>query len=528
LAFSKLRSRLLGLFALWALLLCGLGALTASRLQSMTGALESVYVDRLLCQVQLRLIGEVYGTRIPAIVGRWREAAIDGPTAVAQLSAAQQEAAQNWLRYKASDETAAEKVLIPRTEPVLAHADATATEARRLIAAGDAAAVEVWARMDAPDAFTPMVAMVDQLFALQGPAAALDVQQARHAYYGTLTGMLLLIGFAFVAGGAAAWALVSHYTGVARETDRALRRMGAFYSALSRTNHLIVRAPDAATLLSEVCGICTETDHALIATVHLLDGPQALRHAVAGPEADLFGELPMVWRVDDAAYRSSVTALALSSGRAQVGVLRPADGAPQAWQDSALRRNIRAVAAFPLHRDERVHGALTLYSAEAGFFDAAMMRLLSQMAGDLSYALDHLDREADGVLEQVQMREALEGLQTLFLSSPVACVISTLDDARVLEVNDAMAATYGLHRGRPGMLPIHGDADALAYRERLLRDGQVRNMEVQARLPDGRLATVILNAETLEYQGQTCVMAMVVDVSDLRAEADAREKSTSV
>ena len=533
-AFFKLRSRLLALFALWALLLAVLGALMVTRLQSMTGALESIYQDRLLCQVHLRAIGEAYGTRIPAIVGRWHAGLLDGPSAVAQIAAVKQEATLEWARYKSSDETAEEKVLVPRAEPVIAHAAATAAEAQRLIAAADAGAVDNWLRVDAPEAFEPLEAVVDRLFALQGPAAAADVQQARREYHGTLIGMLLLIGFAFVAGGTAAWVLVAHYTGVARASDRAMRRMSAFYAALSRINHLIVRAPDATTLLSEVCGICTDTDHALITTVHLLDGPQVLRHAVAGPGADAFGELPLAFRVDEPAYRNSVTALALASGRAQVGRLLPAEPAGTtgttrtttgAWQDSALRQRIQSVAAFPLHRDDHVHGALTLYSAEADFFDAAMVRLLSQMAGDLSYALDHLDREADGVLQQVQTSEALAALQTVFQALPLACMIATLDDRRVLEVNEAMAALLGLVPGRTGALPLQPEADARAYRERLLREGRVINMMTQARLPDGRLATVILNAATIDYQGLVCELATLVEIGDANGAASGASRS---
>jgi PAS domain S-box-containing protein len=528
-AFSKLKSRLLTLFVFWGLLVCLLGAVTVLRLRSLTDALESVYQDRLVCQVQLRKVGDAWRVGIPGAVARWRAGEIDAAAALAQLDAAQQQASDNWQRYKQTTLVAAEQRLIERTAPLLARAEADALTARRLIQAGDRAGLEAWAQQGAAAGMGALGGLVDELFALQEVVAGADVQQARTAQQRTLLSMVVLGLAGFLAGGGLAWALVLHYTRVGQESTKALRRMNAFYTALSRTNHLIVRASDDVTLLHELCRICTETGHARITAIFRVEGEQVMRFAASGEEAGFFAGLPEVWDVNDADYRQSVTAIALSTGTPGVGRVPQQAGTVPSWRDTARAHGIRSIAAFPLRRGGRIYGSLTLYAGESDFFDPELTRLLQEMADDVSFALDNLDREAARVQLQVQTRLDLERFEKLFRATPVACAISTLEDAQVLEVNDVMCRLIGKTReqligrrmGRLGALLIEEDAEV--YRDQLDREGRVRNMEGRVRLAGGGLGTFIVNAETIAYGGQTCVMAMALDVTELRAAAAAQQ-----
>lgn len=61
--------------------------------------------------------------------------------------------------------------------------------------------------------------------------------------------------------------------------------------------------------------------------------------------------------------------------------------------------------AMPIRRGGVAVGALTLYSDTLGFFDDAMMDLLSEMAGDLGFALDNFE-QANAVARHVEVVEA--------------------------------------------------------------------------------------------------------------------------
>ena len=58
----------------------------------------------------------------------------------------------------------------------------------------------------------------------------------------------------------------------------------------------------------------------------------------------------------------------------------------QSRQD-ALKRGYASSAAIPLKNDAGVFGALTIYAPEADAFDREELRLLEQLAAELSYGI---------------------------------------------------------------------------------------------------------------------------------------------
>ena len=49
--------------------------------------------------------------------------------------------------------------------------------------------------------------------------------------------------------------------------------------------------------------------------------------------------------------------------------------------------------AMPLTVGDEAVGMLVLYAAEAGFFDSEELKLLKDLAGDISFALDYIGKE---------------------------------------------------------------------------------------------------------------------------------------
>src|SRR3989441_7200103 len=58
----------------------------------------------------------------------------------------------------------------------------------------------------------------------------------------------------------------------------------------------------------------------------------------------------------------------------------------------AGRRGFGSLAVLPLLVEDDVVGVLTLYARETGFFDDEEMKLLNELAGDISFALDHIEK----------------------------------------------------------------------------------------------------------------------------------------
>ena len=117
-------------------------------------------------------------------------------------------------------------------------------------------------------------------------------------------------------------------------------------------------------------------------------------------------------------------------------------------------QGIRSLAALPLLAGGEPVGAFTLYSNEADYFDAQEMELLAELAGDISFALEHIQRAEQ--LEYLTFYDSLTGLanRTLFLdrlsqrlrmavgaNDRVAVVLSDIN--RLRTVNDSLGRRAG-------------------------------------------------------------------------------------
>eukprot|EP01041_Mallomonas_annulata_P030638 gene30638-52813_t len=56
-------------------------------------------------------------------------------------------------------------------------------------------------------------------------------------------------------------------------------------------------------------------------------------------------------------------------------------------------RGVASMAVLPLLVAHEVVGVIALFADEAGFFDDDEMHLLTELAGDIGFAMDHLDKE---------------------------------------------------------------------------------------------------------------------------------------
>src|SRR2546422_8574725 len=62
-------------------------------------------------------------------------------------------------------------------------------------------------------------------------------------------------------------------------------------------------------------------------------------------------------------------------------------------RNEALERGFRSLVMLPLMIAEESVGVLALYAGEVAFFDEEEMKLLRELAGDIAFALEHMQKE---------------------------------------------------------------------------------------------------------------------------------------
>lgn len=123
-----------------------------------------------------------------------------------------------------------------------------------------------------------------------------------------------------------------------------------------------------------------------------------------------------------------------------------------------------------------------------------------------------------------------EKFSKIFNASPFPITITTLKDGRCIDVNSAYLMLFGFTReqviGKTALeLNIwHETADRANIREMVKREGHIHNQEIKFRLPDGSYGIGYLSADTIEIDGEECVISALKDITDYkRAEIKMRE-----
>jgi len=272
--------------------------------------------------------------------------------------------------------------------------------------------------------------------------------------------------------------VIGVFSGIAerKAAEEKIRRLSRVHAVLSGINALIVRVRDRDELFKEACRIAVQAGRFRMAWLGVGDRKAMRVKPVAwhGTGEDYINSMPL--RLDDPG----------SSGHGFAGrviVERKAMIASDMTQDprvllrnEALERGFHSLAMLPLLAGGEAVGILALYAGEVGFFDDAEMKLLNDLAGDISFALQHLAQEEK--VNYLAYYDTLTGLpnRVLFLErvsqalraagSAGSLVLVLGDIKRFRMIND----TLGRHAGDEFLKQVAGRlVQLLQYPENLAR-----------------------------------------------------------
>ena len=200
-----------------------------------------------------------------------------------------------------------------------------------------------------------------------------------------------------------------------KEADKRIKRLNRVYAVLSGINTLIVRVRDRDELFKEACRIAVELGQFRMAWIGLADIEAGIVKPItfAGDVRDFFESVSL------ALVESEPGSLGLPG--CAVRDLKPVisndvtNDPRKLLKRKMEERGINSLAILPLIVAGKAVGVFGLYSADTGFFDDDEMRLLEELAGDISFAIDHIGKQAR--FDYLAYYDALTGLanRSLFL-----------------------------------------------------------------------------------------------------------------
>lgn len=201
-----------------------------------------------------------------------------------------------------------------------------------------------------------------------------------------------------------------------KQAETKIARLNRVYAVLSGINSVIVRVRDRQELFEEACRISVEVGNFGMAWIGEFDRTTLEVTPIAWKGMDVRSVFVKASARGDIPEGQGMVGRAIREKKPIVTndiLADPGAGGPR--RSEALRKGFQSIIAMPLTVNAHVAAVLTLFARERNFFSEDELKLLTELASDISFAIDHLDKAKQ--LAFVAYYDTLTGLpnRTLFL-----------------------------------------------------------------------------------------------------------------
>ncbi len=223
-----------------------------------------------------------------------------------------------------------------------------------------------------------------------------------------------------------------------RWAEQELYRVNRALRALSECTQAVIRTTDETALLNEICRIIVEVGGYEMAWVGFADDrKRAIRPvAEAGYGRGNLKALGLSW--DDSETGSGPVGKAIRTGEISIcrDILSDPDFA--LWHDESLRRGYSSAVSIPMISGSAPFGALNIYAKRPDAFNPEKLKMLKQLAGNLTYGILALRtgmerRRAEAALRENFAQLSRKNRYEAIVSTVTRSVHRSIDLQEVLE-----------------------------------------------------------------------------------------------
>ena len=216
-----------------------------------------------------------------------------------------------------------------------------------------------------------------------------------HSIY---AGLIALVGFL------ALGLLASKFLARQQRIEKELCRVNRALKTLSECNQAMIRATEESELLYDICRIIVDVGGYHLAWVGFAEKNESRTvkpAAQMGYEEAYLDSVNITWANTERGRGPTGTAIRTGQPCAVRNILTDPHFSP--WRDEAKKRGYASVIGLPLNVNGNPFGALTIYAQETDAFDDDEVKLLTDLADDLTYGILALRTQ----IERQQVEEIL-------------------------------------------------------------------------------------------------------------------------
>lgn len=204
-----------------------------------------------------------------------------------------------------------------------------------------------------------------------------------------------------------------------RKAEEELRKSMRLYNFLAQVNLAAVREKEKGGLFAKICAVAVEAGGFRMAWIGVPDRDiDRVSPVCSSGFVDGYLESARV-TLSDGPSSKGPASLAVTTGR--ITKISDISTAPsmEPWREQALQRGYRSSASIPLKTNGVTVAVLSLYSSEFDFFTEEEQKLLAEIEGDLSLALDAISSEAKRLAAQAALERTASELTHVMEANPV-------------------------------------------------------------------------------------------------------------
>lgn len=307
------------------------------------------------------------------------------------------------------------------------------------------------------------------------------------------------------------------------KTEEKIERITRLYATLSQVNQAIVHSQNREALFNAICDVIVRYGKFRMAWIGLLERVtgDVQPVAMAGAGARIFESLKI--NIDKPPFDKGLVGETLHHQKISTSNDIQSDERMKYWEWHSRKHGYHSAVSIPIVLGGKAIGNLNLYATETGYFnDEEEVRLLEEIGGDISFALNTMETEMERERAQVLLRQSEEKFSTLFQKAAFAASLSTMPDGVIVDVNEAFEKAFEYTRreviGKTSLeLGINPDAEG---RARIMAEwqekGSVRNQEMPLHTKSGKVRFFSVSVDTMEAGDRKYILNTAQDVTERR------------
>ena len=205
-----------------------------------------------------------------------------------------------------------------------------------------------------------------------------------------------------------------------QKTEEELKTVNRALMVKSEGDQALIRAKEEISLLENICETIVEVGGYRLAWVGYPQNDaekKVLPIAKAGYEADYLRSVKITW--DESEFGQGPTGIAIRTRK--IALVQNVAIAPNyaPWREAVMQRGYGSSIALPLIWEEKAFGVLNIYAKQANAFDVEEVKLLAELADNLSFGIMALRTESDRKRAETSLRQSERRYATLAETVPV-------------------------------------------------------------------------------------------------------------